>query len=469
MSGASPRPAVADPAPWAFPVPEHVALDNGLTVLAVHLPGQHVLALRVALPLPLAEEPRGREGVGLLLARCLDEGTARHSAEALAERLERSGIAFGAAVSERGLVADVGVTAGRLELAAGLLTEILTEPVFPRREVAREVRRRLADIAYHEADPGATAVRTFEATYHGPDDRASRPIGGLRETVCLLTPDDLVRRHAAAFHPDRATVVLAGDLTGVDWEGALRRTLGTWAPSPSVPDAAAEPPTIGRRAPDAARVVLVDRPHAVQTELVLGRPGPSRRDRYGWGTYQALSVLLGGSPHARIDQVLREEKGWTYGLRAAFRPRADGGVLVVSGAVRGDATAPALEVLLEVLDLRGEQITDAEVHAAAAYVARTAPGRYALAADVAAEIAGLALDGLDPEFVTTSVEQARTLSPGRARDAWDAHLGPGWTVVLVGDADHASAIEAVAGPVQVVGQTRERAEATSRTTSRVAR
>jgi predicted Zn-dependent peptidase len=267
--------------------------------------------------------------------------------------------------------------------------------------------------------------------------------------VAALTPDHLCARHAA-LTPGGGTVVLTGDLsTTGDVVGALAATLGAWtgcAGPAAVPGPA-------RRAQTAGQVVLVPRPGLAQTELYLGRPGPDRRTRHGWGTYQTLGMVLGGSPHARIDRVLREERGYTYGIRAGFRPRAVGGLTVVGGSVRADATVPALSELLRILALPGSDLEEEEVRAAADFVAMTAPGRYGTADAVADEIVALVTDGLEPRTVTQTLGQLRELTVEQVAAAWDEVLdGPSWTVVLVGDPAHADGLgELALGPVSVAG------------------
>ena len=106
-----------------------------------------------------------------------------------------------------------------------------------------------------------------------------------------------------------------------------------------------------RRSPTtASRIVLVSRPGSVQTEIVVGAPGPDRSVEGGWAPYPVLGFVLGGSPNARVDAVLREEKGYTYGIRSSFRPRRAGGVFLTSGSVRADSTAESLRLLVEILE-----------------------------------------------------------------------------------------------------------------------
>lgn len=441
------RPCVEPPPAWSFPEPERHRLPNGMDLLTVDLPGQHVLSLRVLLRAPVSHERPGTEGSTLLMVRALDEGTARHTDEELADLLERHGIAWGGGAGERGVHLGLEVTGTHLDVALDLLTEVLAEPTFPEAPVTRLLRHRMVDLQHELADPGARAALEFIATYFDERDRPHRPLGGTAQSVAALTPEILRERHAA-LGAVGAAVVLAGDLSSLpDPVARVAATLGGWAGSTEDP----APPGPARRAEDAAGVVLVPRPGLAQTELHLGRPGPDRRTPHGWGTYQALALLLGGSPHARIDTVLREQRGYTYGLRAGFRPRTQGGLAVVGGSVRAGATVPALGELLQILDVPGEELTEREVREAADYLVMTAPGRYLTADAVADELVSLMSDGLPVDTVTRTLDDLRGLGTERVAAAWDeVRTGPGWTVVAVGDPEHAPGLgELGLGPVRV--------------------
>ncbi|WP_377641085.1 M16 family metallopeptidase [Oryzobacter terrae] len=437
-----PRPDVVAPGPWSFPVPEEHVLGNGVRVLAHDIPGQYVLSIRVVVPLALSAEPAGHEGVASMTARLLDEGTSRHGAEEFAELMERHGMVLGAGVSDGGLLVDVDVPQRHLATAADLVTQALAEPVFPEAEVRRILRNRLAEIEQERASAAHRAVKELARTLWAPGERAALPTAGTPESISSLTRDDLVDFHARHVGPRGSTVVLAGDLTGIDVPAVLGATLGTWdaprhEPSPR--------PTAPRPAPDRARVVVVDRPGSVQTEIAVGVPGPDRATPDGWAPHPVLSFVLGGSPSARLDVVLREEKGYTYGIRSAFRPRVAGGTFVTSGSVRSEVTGEAVEILLGILDGAREGFTDAELRSGVDYVAKTAPGRYATADAVADETAALALEGLPLDFTTRTLRDVADLRRSDL-DAAYARVATGeWSVVLVGDA--ATVVPALEGRV----------------------
>jgi zinc protease len=444
------RPAVVPPQPWAFPEPQRHELSNGIRVLGYDVPGQYVVSVRTAVPLSLSSEPRHLEGIAAMMSRLLDEGTARHSAEEFAELLERSGIALGAGVSDSGLSVDLDVPKRRLPEALDLLRQALAEPVFPDAEVRRHLRTRLAEIEQERAMAPHRAAREFIATFFDDSDRAARPSAGTAETISAMGRQDIVDFHARHVGPAGATVVVAGDLAELDVVELLEDSLGRWRgrqPSPGrVPSGPA------RRADDATRIVLVDRPGSVQSELSVGCAGPDRRAEPGWAAYPVLAFVLGGSPNARIDAVLREEKGYTYGIRSGFRPRRHGGLFLTTGSVRADSTVESLGLLLDLLDGGREGFTEAEVRAGVDFISKTAPGRFATADAIADEAASLALEDLGTEFTTETLRQMQELTPERLEEAYRRYVDGQWTVVVVGDASgYADQVRALGrGEVTVV-------------------
>ena len=408
-----------------------------------------MLSLRVVVPSPLSVEPTGREGVAAMTARLLDEGTSEYSPEELAELMERHGMVLGAGVSDGGLLVDVDVPQTHLATAASIVTTALSDPVFPESEVTRVLRSRLAEIEQERASAAVRGMRETSRTLWDPSDRAFLPVAGTAATVGALTRGDLVAHHARTVGPRGATVVLAGDLSGVDALGVVRDTLGSWvAPDQLDP----EPPRPPVPALDRVRTVVVDRPGAVQTEIVVACPGPDRSTPHGWAPHPVLSFVVGGSPGARLDAVLREEKGYTYGIRSAFRPRVAGGSFVTSGSVRTEVTGDAVGILLGILDGARDGFTEAELRAGVDYVAKTAPGRYATADAVADESAALALEGLPTDVTTRNLAALADLTVDDLDAAYRRTVTGEWTVVLVGDAQAVvPALEGrVPGPVTTV-------------------
>lgn len=383
-----PRPTGGEPTPWAFPAPERGTLPNGLTVLRCHRPGQQVVAVDVNLPAPLDTEPAGLDGVATLMARALMEGTDKHDAEEFAAELERFGATLDTHADHPGLRVSLEVPVSRLPKALGLLADALRAPAFPDGEVERLVNNRLDEIPHELASPARRAAMELSKELFPAESRMSRPRLGTAETVERIDAAAVRAFYDAHVRPATATAVVVGDLTGIDLDKALADTLGAWEGPVAEP-----PPMPPITADDTGRVVIVDRPGAVQTQLLLGRIGADRHDRV-WAAQVLGTYCLGGTLTSRLDRVLREEKGYTYGVRAfgqVLRSAPDGtgaAMLAISGSVATDVTGPALGDLWQVLrTLAADGLTDDERDVAVQNLVGVAPLKYETAAAVADTLA----------------------------------------------------------------------------------
>ncbi|MET8508445.1 pitrilysin family protein [Streptomyces sp. NPDC015232] len=383
-----PQPRAGEAKPWAFPAPERGALDNGLTVLRCHRPGQQVVAVEICLDAPLDAEPEGLDGVATIMARALSEGTDRHTAEEFAAELERCGATLDAAADHPGVRVSLEVPVSRLPKALGLLAEALIAPAFLETEVERLVRNRLDEIPHETASPARRAAKQLSKELFPASSRMSRPRQGTEETVAAIDAAAVRAFYDAHVRPAAATAVVVGDLTGVDLDRVLADTLGAWSGKPAAPRPM--PPVT---ADDTGRVVIVDRPGAVQTQLLIGRVGADRHDSV-WAAQVLGTYCLGGTLTSRLDRVLREEKGYTYGVRAFGQVlRSDGegngaSMLAISGSVDTPNTGPALDDLWKVLrTLAAEGLTDAERDVAVQNLVGVAPLKYETAASVAGTLA----------------------------------------------------------------------------------
>lgn len=394
-----PQPQPGAAKPWAFPAPERGTLDNGLTVLRCHRPGQQVVAVELFLAAPLEAEPEGLDGVATIMARALSEGTDKHTAEEFAAELERCGATLDAHADHPGVRVSLEVPVSRLAKALGLLAEALRAPAFADGEVERLVRNRLDEIPHEIANPGRRAAMQLSKELFPATSRMSRPRQGTEETVARIDSAAVRGFYEAHVRPATATAVVVGDLTGVDLDAVLADTLGAWTG-----DAAEPRPVPPVTADDTGRVVIVDRPGAVQTQLLIGRIGPDRHDRV-WPAQVLGTYCLGGTLTSRLDRVLREEKGYTYGVRAFGQvlrsgPEGNGAaMLAISGSVDTPNTGPALDDLWKVLrTLAAEGLTDAERDVAVQNLVGVAPLKYETAASVAGTLADQVEQHLPDDF-----------------------------------------------------------------------
>jgi predicted Zn-dependent peptidase len=250
--------------------------------------------------------------------------------------------------------------------------------------------------------------------------------------------------------PASLTLVVGGDLRGIDVPGIVERLFGDWEAAGGATSPGA---IVTRPALDARLVRLVHRPGSVQSEIRIGHPGLPRRIP-DFHAVSVMSTILGGLFNSRLNRNLREDKGYTYGAGAGFDLRRAAGPFAARAAVNTDVTVPAIaEMLRELERMRDEPVTADELAAGRDYLVGVFPLRFETPGPVVGAIAGLIVHDLPddelaryrPGIEAVTIEDVHRV----ARD----HLHIEQTgIVLVGDADAVgSDIERAGfGPVEVV-------------------
>ena len=430
------RPEPGAPRSYEFPAVTEHRLSNGLTVLVVDLPGRPLVSASVVVVGGAVDEPAEKAGASVLAARALTEGTERYDAIALVEAGERLGASLHAEAGWDALSVSVDVPADRLAPALELVAEVLLHPTFPPSEVERLRDERLNDLLQAKADPRRRVEEAFVGTIYAPQSPYHRPSGGTRETVEGLAPDDLRAVYLRMLHPARSTLIVGGDLGGLDIRSLAERLFGSWD-GDGDGDEGTAPMTIDDRGTSVGRQVrVVHRPGSVQTEIRVGHRGLPRRIP----DFHALSVMgaiLGGLFNSRLNMKLREEKGYTYGAGAGFDLRRGAGPFSARAAVNTEVTVPAIEDMLAELDrIREASVTDAELRAARDFLIGVFPLRFETAGAVVGSLGSLAVHGLGVAELVGYRARIEAVDAEAVHAAARDHLHiEDAAIVLVGDVD----------------------------------
>jgi predicted Zn-dependent peptidase len=433
------RPVPGEIPAWTFPAAVSGRLDNGLTALHCDLPDRRLAAVRLVLDAGALREPEGGDGVASLMARALLEGTARRGATEFAGALERIGASLYASADLTALRIALDAPVTRMAAALELLSEALHEATLADSDVRRLGKERLDEIAQEDADPSSRAARELRAIMFAEGSRLSRPTGGDPASISSLTGEH-VRAFYRALSPGEATVVSAGDLSGSDIDGQIVEALGGWA----VPERGLGPMHPTQEA-SGARIVIVNRQGAVQTQLRFGHHAPGRDDPE-WAALSVVSNVLGGGLSSRLNSVLREEKGYTYGMHSGLARLRGSSLFVSEGAVHTEVTGPAVADAFAAYASLLEGITEEECLRAISSLADGAPAQYETARAVAAELADAAAHGLPVEHPQRHLAAVRATTPDSAVEAYRRHIDPGaLALVAVGDAAQ------IRGPLEDLG------------------
>jgi zinc protease len=414
-------------APGTPPVVAAV-LPNGLTVWAIRRTGVPLVTLSLTALTGRAFDPVEAPGLAGLLAAGLKEGTAGRSSSEVNELLQSAGAELATAAGDDALEVVVTGLAARLEILVDALADVVTAPAFPARDVARVKSLAREELATNSSEPAFLARRAFRRAVYGEHPYAV--ISPTEASIDAVTSEALRVEAARRLVPQRALLLAVGDVEPARALDLAARHFGAWKCAGSPP---AEPPAAS--APSGPHEILIlPRPGSVQTQLIVGRLGLTRRD----ADADALSLLVtiyGGAFSSRLVSNLREEKGYTYSPGATASFSRWRGTVRTAAAVRNEVTGAALnEILYEMNRLATTAVSHEELARGAGRDLGLLALRGETNASLAHELAHLWLHGLGPEERS---RQAAALSRLEAPDLGRAArrcLGTGSAhIVAVGD------------------------------------
>lgn len=420
-------PPADDPGQLVFPAPEVRVLPSGLTLLV--LPRDvGVVTIVAAVRRGASAVPPGRSGLAALTARMLVEGTRHRSTTELAAAAEDLG---GVLTADAGRdYSYVSLTTLPEDLVAGLdlVRETLCEPAFDAVEFERVRSEWRSSLVEERQSPPRVASIVGLRLLAGPVLGA--PVGGGIPDVDRLTRDDVAAFWRDNYRATTAAVVVVGGTSVAEVEPLVRTRFAGWGRA-APPPAPEEP----RPAPEPPQVVVVDRPGTVQTALFVAQPMPAR-GAPGYEARLVMNAVLGGLFTSRLNQSLREEHAYTYGVSSSVIATRTWGGWVAATTVEASATAAALRGLVDEIDaIAGpaprRPLTEAEVERARAALIHAQAARLADARDVAYELMTAFAQELPPDYPARYAELVRAVSRDDAARAAREHLHPERLIVVV--------------------------------------
>jgi predicted Zn-dependent peptidase len=402
---------------------------DGLDVVAAHLPSRPIVQAVVVLDAGATADVAGAEGVASLLGDAVLKGAGGRGEHDLAVAFERVGAVPGTGVRMDRAEVAVDAPTGLLEEALALLADVVRRPTLDP-TVLEDVRAtRIDRLRARHTDATYRADRALPSALFASDSRYHLPGGGDLTSLEALETDAIAGFHAARWARGRHTLVLVGDLDGIDLAHVAAPLTGDVVGAPS----AGTTPTPAGHGP---RVALVDVPGSVQSVLRLGVPGPAFGTQPDEAALEVAQAAVYGSFSSRLNLRLREDLGYTYGASGGLGRLRDGGWLRVGASVRTEVTADAVRETVEVLRTAvADGLTEDEVDQARENLVRRYPVRYDGTGPVAGALVQRITHGLDDDERDVRLAELRDVDAASASAALVAALDVENLVAIVaGDA-----------------------------------
>jgi zinc protease len=423
---APPRPLPSRPV--SFPPYELHTLPNGMQVIVVMHHEQPEVTMRLMVRAGTANDPPGKNGLATLVASLLDQGTATRSAQEIADAIDSIGGTVDTGAGTDSISTQVLVMKDSFAVGMELLADMVRRSRFPPEEIDRQKDQIISTLQVNLEDPGFIADAVLNRLIYG-----SHPYGlpdtGLPDSIARITRADLGGFVATYFAPNNCILAIVGDVEDAEAMAAAERVFGDWVRQTVPVQVLPAPPKPARR------VIVVDKPDAVQTAVRVGQLGVPRKTPDYMALNQTIRIL-GGEGSNRLYRVLRADRGLTYSASADMNAMLLAGDFTAETDTRTEATGEVVKLMVdEVWRLRRDRVRDQELGGAQAYMTGSFPLTIETPADIARQVLNVVFYGLSLDELRTYRQRANGISADDVQRVARSYLEPDrLAIVLVGNA-----------------------------------
>jgi zinc protease len=414
-------PLAGDPAPFAFPKMETSTLPNGLRVVVIEDHALPIVAVRAVVAVDSLDDPAGKEGLYVLTAGMLREGTTSKSGEELS--------VAAAAVGNPVFPTRFTTITQNFEPSLALMADMLMRPTFPQPALDRLNATLAATQQRFIQAPATVPNKIFLSRLFGPTHPVTGSVSATDASMASITRDELQQFHGSHFRPNNTTIVVVGDVRPVDVSAAIARHFGAWQRGPAaVPPAMPPPPSMS------TTIYLLDRPGVQQSYVFVGTLGPDRSSP-DFAALEVMAPILGGSSGSRLYDNLRQRHSYMYsGTPATVNWRREPLPSVIGGsaAVATAKTDSALiEWLGELRAIRDREPTEREMTLARGALTGALPAQIETDDLIANRVMAMVQNGVPLDFYNSYGARIASVKPGQVRSAAAEYLDLSHLVIVI--------------------------------------
>jgi zinc protease len=414
--------------PLNIPKPYETVLPNGLRVVILEEKRLPLVSYRLAFRTGGAHNPTDMPGLMSMVSGLLNEGTETRTSKQIADMIASMGATLTAGSSADYTTVSASALAIYGNQILDLMADVALHPSFPQNEIDIAKGNTKQGLIQQRAQPAFLANERLSRTLFGTHPYSI--VTATPESVDAVTREKLLSFHRQMFIPNNAVLFVIGD---VDRAATLKRAtelFGPWEKGQPAAENFPAPPVRTNRA-----IYLVDRPGSAQSTIVIANLAINRSSP-DYFPMLLLNTMLGGSFSPRLDQNLRENKGYTYGASSTLDARRAGGTFRASAEVRSAVTGASLKEFFYELDrIRTEPIPEQEIRDNKAFLSGLLPIRIETQEGLTDQLVQIKMLGLPDDYLQTYRDRLNAVTAADLQRVAQQYVTTDKVaIVIVGDA-----------------------------------
>ncbi len=350
------RPKAGDAKPVTIPDYFTSKLPNGINVIGTkntETPEITIVLTMDGGSLVLPAEQLKKLGVAELTASVLNEGTKNFTTEQISAELEKLGSSISFNANKNATTIQVSSLKKNLDATLKLLEEKLLNPGFNAEDFKLAKKQYKESVKNDETSANTMASRAFNFALYGNSVLGLDPS---IKTIDNIELADVKEYYNKYYSPSVTNIVIVGDIDEKDIISKLS-FLNKWQSKEVKIQPITEPVT-----PTEPQFFIYNKYGAPSSVITMGYPSLKFDATGDFYKNRIANFVFGGAFNSRLNLNLREDKGYTYGIRSGFSGGKYTGTFAISSSVKRPATALSLaEIIKEFKNYQENGITDKEL------------------------------------------------------------------------------------------------------------
>ncbi|TSA50513.1 MAG: insulinase family protein [Sphingobacteriales bacterium] len=338
-----------------------ISFTNGLTAHIINAGEQDVIKLELVFKAGRMHE--NAKGVAVAVSQLLRDGTNKRSSKEISETFDF----YGASISTQAFIDTSSVSLytlnKHLSKLLPLLKEVLTDAVFPQRELETYIQNNKQKLLVNLEKVEFLSQRKFTSSLFGEN----HPIGYTTNENDLnnLNTDLLKQFYSSRFQPQYCTAIISGRVTD-----ETIKLIEEYFGKDLISD--------NKIATLSTEISPLDgnefyefKTDAVQSAIRIGKRFINRRHA-DYHKVKVMNMIFGGYFGSRLMSNLREDKGYCYGVYSSVASFLNDAYLCIAAEVNADSTADAVTQIKNELNLLcTDKVSDEELKLVKNYIMGT--------------------------------------------------------------------------------------------------
>jgi zinc protease len=404
-------------------------LSNGIKVFGIENKELPLANMSIIIEGGNLQDKISLSGVASMLASLLPQGTKNKTPEELEEEIELLGSNINMYAGREEISMDASMLSRNFGKTVSLMKEILLEPRWDSAEFTIALNSAKNAIIQAEAQPRSVAGLAFFKLIYGPENIFGYSSRGTRETIDKITIDDLKAYYERCFSPSVTKILIAGNISQDQVLAALEPLNSEWK---------AKEVTINEYpapvAPEKSAIYFIDIPGSRQSVIYIGYPALTRENP-DYIKVEFINYRLGGAFTSILNQILREEKGYTYGASSYFQQMKTVAPFVASTSVRSDATFESIKIFKEEMGKYRNGISENDLQFIKNYMILSNARRFETNDDLVAMLSTMTKYGFPDDYIKKEENVIKNMTIEEHKAITDKYIVPNrMYYVVVGDA-----------------------------------